>query len=207
MQILSRIKSFFTRTLIGGITVLLPIGILIFVFKFIFDFILGFISPISEIFKLSFEINTSLANLIAFSIIVAICFITGFFITTKLGNFIYYHVENKILKKLPGYKLVTETINQFKGNFKESFSTVALAEVYGNGSLSTCFVIEKTEDFYTLFVPTAPNPTSGNIFHVHESKVTILDVKVDEAMRSILAVGAGSKNLINKYKTKKIKNN
>ncbi|TDT71569.1 putative membrane protein [Hypnocyclicus thermotrophus] len=206
MKILSRIKSFFTQTLIGGITVLLPIGVLIFIFKFIFDFILGFISPISNIFKLSFEINNSLANLIAFSIIIALCFITGFFIATRLGNFIFYHIENKILKKLPGYKIVTETINQFKGNFKDSFSTVALAEVYGN-SLSTAFVIEKTDDYYTLFVPTAPNPTSGNIFHVHKSKVTIVDVKVDEAMRSILAVGSGSKKLIENYKNKKIENN
>ncbi len=48
----------------------------------------------------------------------------------------------------------------------------------------------------SVFVPTGPNPTSGNIFHLPPSSVYRIEVPVDEAMKSIIACGAGSKVLM-----------
>jgi uncharacterized membrane protein len=41
-------------------------------------------------------------------------------------------------------------------------------------------------------VPTGPNPTSGQIFHLPGEHVVLVDVGIDDAMRSIISCGAGS---------------
>jgi uncharacterized membrane protein len=57
-----------------------------------------------------------------------------------------------------------------------------------------------TDGTYTVFVPTGPNPTSGNIFHLKGEYVHPVDVPVEDAMRSIISCGAGSSRLIKQYK-------
>ena len=49
--------------------------------------------------------------------------------------------------------------------------------------------------FLTIFVPTGPNPTNGFIFHVPEDKVYYVDVRPEDAMRTIIGVGTGSRIL------------
>jgi uncharacterized membrane protein len=58
---------------------------------------------------------------------------------------------------------------------------------------------EHANDFYTVFVPTGPNPTNGFIFHVKAHQITEIDVSVEEAMKAIISVGAGSKNIVESY--------
>ena len=51
---------------------------------------------------------------------------------------------------------------------------------------------------YTIFMPTGPNPTSGNIYHVPGDLVELFpDVSLEKTMRSIIACGAGSDKLFN----------
>ncbi|MEX2403654.1 MAG: hypothetical protein WD625_05940 [Balneolales bacterium] len=52
----------------------------------------------------------------------------------------------------------------------------------------------------TVFIPTAPNPTSGNIYHPKEKDVFIIDVKVEDAIRTIIACGAGSEDFLKPLK-------
>jgi uncharacterized membrane protein len=61
----------------------------------------------------------------------------------------------------------------------------------------TGFITDEIQDnYYTVFVPTGPNPTNGFIFHVPPERIEFLDVKTEEAMRSIIAVGSGSSKFI-----------
>jgi uncharacterized membrane protein len=47
-----------------------------------------------------------------------------------------------------------------------------------------------------VFVPTGPNPTSGNIYHLPGDRVRSVDVPVDQAMRAIISCGAGSTAMV-----------
>lgn len=61
----------------------------------------------------------------------------------------------------------------------------------------TAFVTEQHVDgSYSVFVPTGPNPTSGNIYHLKKKYVHLVDVSVEDAMRSIISCGAGSGKLL-----------
>ena len=55
------------------------------------------------------------------------------------------------------------------------------------------------EKYVTIFCPTAPNPTSGFIYHVPRENVYEIDESVEDTMRTVLSGGFGSNVLITKY--------
>ncbi len=80
---------------------------------------------------------------------------------------------------------------------------IPLVQVFGNSTLMTAFVTDEHPDgSCSVFVPTGPNPTSGNIYHLEGKYVHPVDIPVEEAMRSIISCGAGSNRLIEAYKAK-----
>jgi uncharacterized membrane protein len=77
---------------------------------------------------------------------------------------------------------------------------VALVQLFGNETLASAFITDRHPDgSCTVFVPTGPNPTSGNIFHLKAEYVHPVNVRIEDAMRSIISCGAGSQKLINAY--------
>ena len=73
---------------------------------------------------------------------------------------------------------------------------------FGNDTMMTGFVTDRNPDspFTTVFVPTGPNPTSGNIYHIRNEFVSDLDVKIDIGMKTVIGCGAGSKPLLKNIK-------
>jgi len=196
-------KAFFKTSLLGGIVVILPVVILTFVFTWVFDFVTNRIQPLTNVVIKQYEIPEISADVFVIFIIIMVCFTVGVFVTTKLGKFVYRSIENRILKAAPGYSLIKETIVHILGEKESPFSTVALARIFGNETLVSSFVTDKHPDgSFTVFVPTGPNPTSGNIFHLKGEYVHPVDIPVEEVMRSIISCGAGSKRLIKDLNSK-----
>ena len=194
---MNRMKAFFKTSLLGGVVVILPVVILTFVFTWVFDFVTNRIQPLTNVVIKQYEIPEIFADVFVIFIIIMVCFTVGVFVTTKLGKFVYRSIENRILKAAPGYSLIKETIVHILGEKESPFSTVALARIFGNETLVSSFVTDKHADgSFTVFVPTGPNPTSGNIFHLKGEYVHPVDIPVEEVMRSIISCGAGSKKLI-----------
>ena len=103
--------------------------------------------------------------------------------------------------KAPGYSIIKETVAQFIGNKKSPFSSAALVQIFGNETMVSAFVTDEHEDgSYTVFVPTGPNPTSGNIYHLPGKFVHPIDAPVEDLMRSIISCGAGSSALVKRLK-------
>ncbi|MFV1951474.1 MAG: DUF502 domain-containing protein [Nitrospinota bacterium] len=200
---MKRIKAFFKTSLIGGMVVILPVAILLFVFKWIFNIVTDIIQPLTNLVMMKSQTQEILADMLVIAVILTACFIVGVFVRTRLGTFIYKILENRILKIAPGYSLVKETVIQFLGNKKSPFSSVALVQIFGNETLVSAFVTDThANGSYSVFVPTGPNPTSGNIYHLKGKYVHPVDIPVEDAMRSIISCGAGSTRLINAYMEK-----
>lgn len=198
---MKRIKAFFKTSLLGGMVVILPVAILVFVFKWLFNLITDIVQPLTNLVMAKSQIQEILADILVITVILIACFIIGVFVRTRLGAFIYKTLETRILKVAPGYSLIKETVLQFLGSKKSPFSSVALVQVFGNETLVSAFVTDTHKDgSYTVFVPTGPNPTSGNIYHLKGKYVHPVDVPVEDAMRSIISCGAGSNKLINAHR-------
>ncbi|MEM9888156.1 MAG: DUF502 domain-containing protein [Bacteroidota bacterium] len=191
-----KLITFLTTTLLGGVLVLLPITLFILLVQFVLRIATRVIEPIAAIFS-----NASLAPLIAyllaFAIVVAFCFVVGLFVRTRSGNAVVRYFNRYYLSKLPFYNTIQETVRQFFGKKGSSFSQVVLVDVFD--TLMTGFVTAEHENgIYTVFVPTAPNPTNGFIFHVKKEKLIFTDTKPEDAMRTVIGVGTGSGILFRK---------
>lgn len=188
------IRRFFATTVIGGFAVVLPIGLLVFVLRFIYNTITGLIAPIRAIVGFAPDVQTWFVNIVSVLIIIAAFFLIGLIVRTGVGRKIHSLVDVKILGRIPIYSTLRDTVQQFFGKKKMPFSQVIIADVMN--TRMTGFVTDEHEDrTFTIFVPTAPNPTNGFVFHVRESQLEFLDVRPEEAMRTIFGMGTGSSRL------------
>jgi uncharacterized membrane protein len=198
---MKKLQTFFKATLLGGLVVILPVAIMIFVVKWLLEFVTGLIQPITNMLVTQSQMQEILADVVVVALIITACFLVGMFVRTRLGLWFVQSLETSVFKKAPGYSVIKETIVQLLGKEKSPFSTVALVQLFGSDTLVSAFVTDSHPDgSYTVFMPTGPNPTSGNIYHLEGKYVHPVDVPVEEAMRSIISCGAGSTRLINAYK-------
>lgn len=194
---MKKLMSFLKTTLVGGLVVILPATIILGVFSWLFLKITDLIQPITDVLLDWSGMPELVADLVAISMIVVFCFLLGVAVKTGVGRFVQTKLEAKLSRFAPGYKLVKETVLQFLGKKKSPFSQVALVNLYGSDTLATAFITDEHEgDIFSVFVPTGPNPTSGQIFHLEGKYVHRVDVGIEEAMRSIISCGAGSGAII-----------
>jgi uncharacterized membrane protein len=186
-------KSFFIRTLLNGLFLVLPSIIILFLLSLIFKFVFNIVAPISSLLDQNSESHPLLINILALLILISLIFIIGLIMRDARGKRSFKSFENSYLLQIPLYSTIRETIAQFSGLKKMPFSQVVLVDAYNTGVLLTGFVTETvTKDIYTVFVPTAPNPMNGNIYHVPVSQLKFLEIEPEKAMRTIVGMGTGS---------------
>ncbi|HUN91040.1 MAG TPA: DUF502 domain-containing protein [Burkholderiaceae bacterium] len=92
-------------------------------------------------------------------------------------------------------KQVSDTLLAQKGN---SFRKVVLVEFPQRGQWTIGFVVgtpgpriapHLEGDFVTVYVSTAPNPTSGYVLYVRHSEIRELEVSVDDALKFHVSLG------------------
>ncbi len=204
---MKRLRRFVNTTLLGGFTILLPLAIFALLVQMLIRLINRVLYPLAALLhqSLHVEIPDILYQFIAFALVIFILFLLGLFVRTQVGLRIFEGIENRYLAKLPFYTAIKKTVQQFVGIKKMPFSEVVLVDAYGAGSWMTGFLTATHPDgYYTVFVPTAPNPTNGFIFHVSEQQIRHLpDVKTEDAMRTIIGMGVGSEKVF-KIKSRQV---
>jgi uncharacterized membrane protein len=132
---------------------------------------------------------------------VLILLLTGALAANIIGARMFGWWES-VLVKIPivrpiysSVKQVSDTLFASKG---QSFRKVVLIEFPSRGQWTFGFVVgapgpiierEVADDLITVYVPTAPNPTSGYVLMVRPSEVKELDVTVDDALKFHLSMG------------------
>lgn len=188
------LTNFFKTTLIGSLAAVLPLGLLFLLVRWIIVLIERFLEPLVNLFNTSSRVSTIIVYLIMVASILTLFFFFGLFIRTQFGHILLRHIEQTYLMKIPGYKTAREIVQQFFGSSRSFFSEVVLVDIFGTGVLMTGFITDYQESrkYITVFVPTGPNPTSGQIYHLPKEKVFRSNVPVDAAIKSIISCGAGS---------------
>lgn len=194
---MNRLKRFLTTTMIGGVAVVLPVAILAFLFVWLFNIVLAIITPVADLVTLGTSVSTVLSYVIAFGTIILSCFLIGLFVRTRFGRFFHNIIERQILEKIPGYRILREIVDVFTGETEMPFSSVVLVKPFDNDTYMTGFITQKHPgDYVTVFVPTGPNPTSGNIYHIHRKNILDSDVPVEEGVKSVVGCGVGSTRIM-----------
>ncbi|MCR4337110.1 MAG: DUF502 domain-containing protein [Candidatus Omnitrophica bacterium] len=198
---MQKVKNFIKTSLLGGVTVILPLAITLIILRWIFNFVTGLLDPFTGLIVARADIKKIIADIIVMSAILIFCFIVGALVKTGVGRFFHGVIEKRIFSIAPGYNLIRETILQLLGGKKAPFSQVVLVELSNSGTLVTGFITDDNEsvsDYVTVFIPTAPTPAGGMVFHIHRKYVHKVDVSMEQAMRSVITCGVGSHELLAK---------
>lgn len=197
-----RLKIFFKATLFGGIVVILPVAIIAFFIKWLVKTVTDLIQPLTNFALSNYQIPEIVADGVVVTILIFICFIVGFVAQTTIGNYLHNVFDDLLQKLAPGYRMVKEVVVQIFGQSEGSpFANgqVARVRLFGEDcptEVTALITDQHSDGTYIIFMPTGPNPTSGNIYHVMPSQVTLCpDVPLDSAMRTVIACGAGSGDL------------
>ncbi|MDX2432718.1 MAG: DUF502 domain-containing protein [Bacteroides sp.] len=202
VKFFKRFRNFLRTTLIGGVVALAPLTLIILLFRWVITVIGRNLTPVVEAFLKDPDPNPFFKfalYVITFTAILIFFFIIGLIVRTRLYRFIS-KAEDRYLQKIPGYKMAKETVQQFFGKNRSFFREVVLVDIFSSGALMTGFITDDQGDIVTVFVPTGPNPTSGNIYHLNKDRVMKTGASVDNGMKSIISCGAGSAELFDSLK-------
>lgn len=188
--------DFVRTTAIGGLLVIVPISVILFVLGSLiyqlYDFGLALIenprtpSVIVE--------NPIIVMLVAVGTIVGVCFTTGLIVRTSVGNAAKQWFNTRVAARVPVLKALTTLTERFAGVEGHQFSPVEVF-VHSNDVASIGFLVEELPDNRAaVFVPTAPMATVGNVYIVPQSRIRRLDASVSDAIGTVTQWGveAGS---------------
>jgi len=195
----NQLKTFIRKALIGGVLVILPIIIIGFVFRWAFYFVTDLIQPLTNYTIEHYHLPELAADFIVIVIILMVCFAIGTLVSTGIGKWLHNHFDKYLVRLAPGYRIVKEIVVQVFGSSDDSpfgKGEVVRVKLFGENceTTVTALVTSKHPDgTVTIFMPTGPNPTSGNIYHIPEKLVEYFpEASVEKMMKSIIACGAGS---------------
>jgi len=190
--------KFIKTTVIGGLLFLIPIILLIIILTKVHSLLLVVAKPLDDLIPLEQIGGVALANILVALMIILICFIAGILATGKYMKKMQSSIVNGILVKIPGYLIIKA--------FMDGISTTEEASENFNPILvafddyeQLCFEVEKASDKKTIvYLPGAPNPWSGSVLYVDNSRVKHLNISVKEALKNLQSLGLGTKGLISK---------
>ena len=128
---------------------------------------------------------------------------------STVGVLTRYYVGKRLIEWLDGLMMQVPLLNKFYGAIKQvneafagnknSFKTVVLVEFPREGTYSVGFLTSEQhaevqymtkERVVAVFIPTTPNPTSGFLVLVPETKVTKLQMSVADGIKFIVSLGS-----------------
>ena len=168
-----------------GVFAILPFLLLFWIFSFVYEFC-------AKIFYSIFGITNAnlFVTLVIFALSIGVLYYIGHLVEKNQESIILKLTE-VFIQKIPVVKSVysgiKEVLNIFSGKNKDGYLGVAYINV-GNMELLG-FITKEEGEFYWVFVPTTPNPTSGFILKMHKENVKISDLSVSEGFKKLISLG------------------
>jgi len=174
-----------------GVLVIVPIGVIIWVLVWFFQLIDNILQPLVKL-VVGHEIIG-----VGFGIALVIIYFVGVAARNVGGRKLISWGEG-LLGKIPIVRQVYGGLKQIVEGFSSSgatgFTEVVFVEFPRKGMRTIGFVTHEScdgsgEKLLNVFIPTAPNPTSGFLEIVKESEVIRTDIKIDDALKMVVSAG------------------
>lgn len=201
---MKKLRAFIGLALLGGMLVILPFTIFVLVVTWLWNTLGRLIEPISSPLMSNLGLPSVAADALVLLSFLLLCLAIGLIVRTAIGRWLHQTFDDWMTRIAPGYRTIREMIKQLLGGGDNPLTgEVVLAHIFGEDCATTMtgIVTSKHDNgTVTVYVPTAPVPTSGLTYHLPESAVQYLDeISVEEAMRTIIACGAGSADMLKEH--------
>jgi uncharacterized membrane protein len=182
--------------IITGLFSILPITATYWIIVYLFQF---FSDPGAIILEAIFKDNIPIyiPELAGFILTILFIYIIGRLVSNVLGKRLYQWFE-KLLSRIPIVNAVYKTIKQITSSIsnpeRQAFKKVVFIE-YPRKELWTMSMVtgesinESGEEFYHIFVPTTPNPTSGFMLYILQKDTIKTDITIEEGLKIIISGG------------------
>jgi uncharacterized membrane protein len=199
----------FRRRFVTGLFIILPLWVTVWVIRLVFGEIDASVTPLIyrlvRLFGGGDWIDYAWVNYFAplVSVVLAVLsiYLLGMFGGNVLGKQVLRMLEGLLLR-VPVVRGIYATARQFLDTFSrpggQAFSSVVLIEFPRPGSWALGFLTGETQGevrarmnqkLCNVFLPTAPNPTSGYVVFVAEREIVRLTMSVDDALKMIVSGG------------------
>ncbi len=196
---LTRINKALKSLFINGFLTLLPLVITFTVFSFFFKLIKEWLTPLQELQAHIPYINKIPHAEIGLAIVLVILMGVIFkSIVARSGVELFELIVEKVPVVRPVYQGIKQLIRAFTPDDALAFKQVVLIEFprqgmysmgFCTGQLSQKLSPDTSVAFYTIFIPTTPNPTSGFFVIAKEGDFKPTSLTTQEAMSFIISGG------------------
>ena len=197
--ILSRIKNHFQSKTVDGLVEIAPALITIVVVVALVGYADGFLRPHLanippiQIWEWSVSLDLPGVGIVA---LIAVSYIVGLFISSGFGAKCMRGIDS-LMRHIPFVKTVFGVSRQIMSSMtaQYNFSRVVFIEWPRENMIAMGFVTgraysERTKQaLAVVYVPTVPNPTSGNMALVLEDHIIETDMSVEDAMKLVFSGG------------------
>lgn len=188
----------------AGLLVLIPLVLTVYIVWQLFVGIDGLLNEyVTMAIIKALHIDTTHRNIPGLGLLalVILIVIVGFIARNYFGKK-FISLGDSVVNRIPAVRQIYSTIQQISQAFladkSDVFKKTALFQYPRKGIYSIGFITQDTkgwvqdsisEDTFSIFLPTTPNPTSGFLLFVPKKDVTILDIPVEEALKLIISGG------------------
>jgi uncharacterized membrane protein len=200
----NEVKHSLRNRLFTGFVVLVPVGITIFAINFLYKITAGFIAPyIGDLLAWSQRLpdnkepNGTAVTVISIVLFIALVYGVGLFTSFMLGKRLLALGESLIVR-IPFvrtiYSASKRVIEFVSASNQAAFKSVVMVEFPRAGYKCLGFVTgtitnKEGQRWLKIFVPTAPNPTSGFLQIVRFEEAEQVDMSVEDAIKMIMSAG------------------
>ena len=201
----ARLQNDLKNDLIAGLLVVIPLATTIWLSTVVSKFVLAFVTSIPKQFNPFINLNPLLQDLINLALGLTVplmgILLIGLMARNIVGRWLLEFGEGT-LQRIPlagsVYKTLKQLLETFLRDNSRRFRRVVLVEYPREGLYSVGFVTgqvgpslqsDLSQNLLSVFIPTAPNPTTGWYTLVPEGSVRELDISVEDAFRTIISAG------------------
>ena len=187
------------KYMVTGILSIIPIYLTYIISKLLFQF---FSKPGAKFFDYIYALFGKdsvkfLPDIFGFIGVLLIIYLIGMLVSSLFVKNILFSLE-RIISGIPVVNILYKTIKQITSSLgdpnKESFKKVVLIE-YPRKDLWTLAMVtgeskdKDSNEYYNIYVPTTPNPTSGFMLYALKREVLETEIPVEEGLKIIISGG------------------
>jgi uncharacterized membrane protein len=177
-------------TVAGGIIFLLPLVLMLFLLGKALKFAEQLSQPIVNLIGVRAVGGVGLRTIVAIVGLILVSFLAGLIARTRLGRVAFNAVENSVLGILPQWRIARGLVASLD---PERAAEVEVVLVPTDAGWCMGFVLEKPAgDWWPVFIPGAPQWTSGSVSYAHSDQVHPTGLSSAQAIMLLRRCGAGS---------------
>ncbi len=195
---MKKTADFFKTTLLGGLVAIVPLSAVAFVLWSMLSALFEVIDAMEGVLSFSPWVNTVVMFFAALAALLVLCFLAGLALQTAIGGTLKEWIDSILVKVVPLYGMAKKMTQRLAGGDGSEF-TPALIDLYGSSTRALGWIVEELpDDRYSVFVPSTPAATFGQIYVVPKTATEPIEAHMAELMGPVTEWGAGTGRLLSK---------